>query len=177
MLGTGLLVFREVLEAALIVSIVCAAPRGVPGRGRWVGAGIALGVVGAVLVAFFADTIASAVSGIGQELFNATVLLAAVVMIAWHAIWMASHGRELAMQMKAVGGAVQAGSRPLSALLIVVAIAVLREGSEVVLFLYGQAASGAGANEIASGIAIGMVGGVAMGFVLYIGLLGNPMRH
>jgi len=166
-----------VLEAALIVSIVCAATRGVPGRGRWVGAGIALGVVGAVLVAFFADTIASAVSGIGQELFNATVLLAAVVMIAWHAIWMASHGRELAMQMKAVGGAVQAGSRPLSALLIVVAIAVLREGSEVVLFLYGQAASGAGAIEIASGIALGIVGGVAIGFLLYFGLLGIPMRH
>lgn len=177
MLGTGLLVFREVLEAALIVSIVCAATRGVPGRGRWVGGGIALGVVGAVLVAFFADTIASAVSGIGQELFNATVLLAAVVMIAWHAIWMASHGRELAAEMKAVGGAVQSGSRPLSALLIVVAIAVLREGSEVVLFLYGQAASGAAAFEIAAGIALGIVGGVAIGFLLYFGLLGIPMRY
>jgi high-affinity iron transporter len=177
MLGTGLLVFREVLEAALIVSIVCAATRGVAARGRWVGAGIATGVLGALLVAFFADRIAAAVSGIGQELFNATVLLAAVVMIAWHAIWMASHGRELAMQMKSVGGAVQSGSRPLSALLIVVAIAVLREGSEVVLFLYGQAASGAGSLEIAGGIALGIVGGVAIGFALYFGLLGIPMRH
>lgn len=177
MLGTGLLVFREVLEAALIVSIVCAATRGVPGRGGWVGIGIAAGVLGAILVAFFASAIATAVSGIGQELFNATVLLAAVVMIAWHAIWMASHGRELATQMKAVGGAVQAGKRPLSALLIVIAIAVLREGSEVVLFLYGQAASGAGAIGIAGGIALGVVGGVAVGFLLYFGLLGIPMRY
>src|SRR5215475_9373384 len=102
MLGTGLLVFRELLEAALIVSIVCAATRGVAGRGRGVGSGIATGVIGALLVAFFAD----AVSGVGQELFNATVLLAAVVMIAWHAIWMASHGKELAVQMKSVGNAV-----------------------------------------------------------------------
>lgn len=177
MLGTGLLVFREVLEAALIVSIVCAATRGVHARGRWVGAGIGFGVLGALLVAFFADTLAAAVSGIGQELFNASVLLAAVVMIAWHAIWMASHGKELAHQMKAVGGAVQAGSRPLSALLIVVAIAVLREGSEVVLFLYGQAASGAGPLEIAGGIALGIIGGVAIGFLLYFGLLGIPMRY
>src|SRR5262249_20924311 len=122
MLGTGLLVFREVLEAALIVSIVCAATRGVAGRGRWVGGGIATGVIGALLVAFFADAIAAAVSGVGQELFNATVLLAAVVMIAWHAIWMASHGKELAVQMKSVGNAVQSGARPLSALLIVVAV-------------------------------------------------------
>ncbi len=177
MLGTGLLVFREVLEAALIVSIVCAATRGVSGRGGWVGVGIGAGVLGAILVAFFASAIAEAVSGIGQELFNATVLLAAVVMIAWHAIWMASHGKELSVQMKAVGGAVQTGSRPLSALLIVVAIAVLREGSEVVLFLYGQAASGAGAIDIAGGIALGVVGGVAVGFLLYFGLLGIPMRY
>jgi len=156
---------------------VFAATRGVAARGRWVGSGIVVGVVGALLVAIFADTLASAISGIGQELFNASVLLAAVVMIAWHAIWMASHGRELATQMKAVGGAVQSGSRPLSALLIVVAVAVLREGSEVVLFLYGQAASGAGPVEIAGGIALGVIGGVAVGFLLYFGLLGIPMRH
>jgi high-affinity iron transporter len=177
MLGTGLLVFREVLEAALIVSIVAAATRGVAGRGGWIGAGIVAGVFGAILVAVFASSIASAVSGIGQELFNATVLLAAVAMIGWHAIWMASHGRELSLQMKTVGSAVQAGSRPLSALLIVVAIAVLREGSEVVLFLYGQAASGAGVIDIVGGIAVGVAGGVAVGFLLYFGLLGIPMRY
>jgi high-affinity iron transporter len=177
MLGTGLLVFREVLEAALIVSIVCAATRGVRGRGLWVGSGIGVGTLGAIIVAFFASAIAAAVSGIGQELFNASILLAAVAMIGWHAIWMASHGRELAMEMKGVGSAVQKGSRPLSALLIVVAIAVLREGSEVVLFLYGQAASGASVLEIAGGIAFGIVSGVAIGFLLYFGLLGIPMRH
>jgi high-affinity iron transporter len=177
MLGTGLLVFREVLEAALIVSIVFAATRGVPRRGRWVGGGIAAGVIGAIIVALFASSIAAAVSGIGQELFNASILLAAVAMIGWHAIWMSSHGRELATQMKSVGSAVQSGSRPLSALLIVVAIAVLREGSEVVLFLYGQAAGGASVVEIAGGIAIGVVGGVAVGFLLYFGLLGIPMRY
>ena len=177
MLGTGLLVFREVLEAALIVSIVCAATRGVAGRGRWVGGGIGAGVVGAILVAAFANVIAAAISGIGQELFNASILLAAVVMIAWHAIWMASHGKELSAHMKSVGNAVQAGSRPLSALLLVVAIAVLREGSEVVLFLYGQAASGAGTAALIGGIALGVIGGVAVGFLLYFGLLGIPMRY
>lgn len=177
MLGTALLVFREVLEAALIVSIVSAATRGVPKRGVWIGAGIGAGVIGAIVVALFADAIASAVSGIGQELFNAGVLLAAVAMIGWHAIWMASHGRELAMEMKTVGSAVQTGSRPLSALLIVVAIAVLREGSEVVLFLYGQSAGGADGVALAGGIALGVTGGVAVGFLLYFGLLGIPMRY
>ncbi|HEV2039005.1 MAG TPA: iron permease, partial [Casimicrobiaceae bacterium] len=79
-----MLILREVLEASLIISVVYAATRGIPGRGRWVGLGVAAGVGGALLVAAFAGAIASAVSGIGQEVFNASVLLGAVVMIGWH---------------------------------------------------------------------------------------------
>ncbi|TAM02565.1 MAG: iron permease, partial [Rhodanobacter sp.] len=143
MWAVALLVFREVLEAALIVSVVAAATRGVHRRGWFVGGGIALGVSGAVLVALSAGLLASAFSGVGQELFNATVLLAAVLMIGWHVLWMASHGRELARQMQALGSAVQSGASSLTLLLVVVAIAVLREGSEIVLFLYGMRAGGA----------------------------------
>ena len=136
MLATLLLVFREVLEAALIVSVVAAATRGVTGRGLWISAGLALGVIGAALVAGFAGVLANAVSGMGQEWFNAGVLLAAVVMIGWHVVWMARHGRELAERMKSVGGAVSSGSRPLTALTVLVAIAVVANGNPV--FLYGR---------------------------------------
>ena len=72
MLGIAILVFREVLEAALVVSVVFAATRGVPGRGRWIGAGIAAGVLGSIAVALSAGVIADAAAGMGQELFNAT---------------------------------------------------------------------------------------------------------
>jgi high-affinity iron transporter len=177
MLGTALLVFREVLEASLIISVVCAAARGAPGRDRYVGGGIALGVFGALLLALFADAIGSAVSGIGQELFDAGVLLAAVIMIAWHAIWMASHGRELAARTRSLGSAVSSGSEPMTALLVVVAVAVLREGAESVLFIYAQAAGGAGWVGLASGVALGIVTGVAVGFALYFGLIRIPLRY
>jgi high-affinity iron transporter len=177
MLATLLLVFREVLEAALIVSIVAAATRGVPRRSAWIGSGIALGVLGATLVALFASGIADAMEGMGQEWFNAIVLLAAVAMIGWHVIWMSKHGRELAMQMKEVGSAVSSGSRPLTALLVVVAIAVLREGSEVVLFGYGLVASGSSASALMLGGALGILAGVAVGFAMYFGLLKIPMKH
>ena len=99
MLGVALLVFREVLEAALIVTIVAAATRGVGGRARFIGGGIGLGIIGAIVVALCAGAIEEAVGGSGQELFNACVLLAAVAMIGWHVIWMSSHGRELAHHM------------------------------------------------------------------------------
>ena len=177
MAGIAVLVFREVLEAALVVSVVFAATRGVAGRERWIGAGIAAGVLGAVAVALSAGLIAEAAEGMGQELFNASVLFAAVAMIAWHAVWMATHGKEIAMQMHALGAEVSHGRRPLAALMIVVALAVLREGSEVVLFLFAQAAGGSGWIDIAGGIALGIAGGVATGFALYLGLLRIPIRH
>ena len=144
MLGALIIVFREVMEAGIIVGILLAVTKGVPGRGRWIAAGIGAGVAGATLLAVFAEQISSALAGIGQELFNAAVLAIAVVMLAWHNIWMARHGRELAAQMKEVGNAVAKGSRSLAAVAIVVAVAVLREGSEnrtVLLRLGGSRAA------------------------------------
>ncbi|HUW54732.1 MAG TPA: FTR1 family protein [Rhodanobacter sp.] len=177
MLGVALLVFREVMEAALIVSIVCAATRGVARRGWFVTTGIGLGIAGALLVAMGASLIARLASGSGQEIFNACVLLSAVLMIGWHVVWMSKHGRELAQHMGAVGSAVRTGASSLTLLLAVVAIAVLREGSEIVLFLYGMAIGGIGAAGLAGGIALGVGSGALLGFALYFGLLRIPMKY
>src|SRR5690242_10403527 len=103
MLASLVIVFREVIEAGLIVGIVLAATAGVPRRGRWVCYGILGGVAGACLVAAFAGEIANFFEGSGQELFNASILLLAVVMLAWHNVWMASHGRAIAVEMRTVG--------------------------------------------------------------------------
>ena len=177
MLATAVVVFREVIEASLIVAIVLGASRGIVGRGRWVSAGIALGVLGASVVALFADAITDAFSGNGQALLNAGILLAAVGMLAWHNIWMSSHGKELAAQVREVGEAVKGGSRPLTALMVITLVAVMREGSEVVLFLWAIAQSGEGGLGMLIGGLIGLAAGVALGLLLYRGLLKIPMRH
>lgn len=177
MLATTVIVFREVLEAALVVSIVLAAARGAPGRGRWVSLGIALGIGGACVVAAFAGIIASAVEGRGQELLNAGILLTAVAMLGWHNIWMSQHGRHLASHMKSVGQDVASGKQPLSILMIVVMVAVLREGSELVLFSYGIYASGAHASSMLAGGAVGVLLGILAGALLYKGLLRIPTRY
>ena len=178
MLATAIIVFREVLEASLVVGIVLAASRGVQTRGLWVSAGIGAGVLGAALVAAGADVIASAINGIGQEVFNAAILFTAVAMLGWHNIWMNRHGCELAATAALLGKAVLGGSRPLYALALVVGIAVLREGSEIVLFLYGVAvASGAGALGMVGGGILGLAGGIALGALIYFGLLAIPLRR
>lgn len=178
MLSTALIVFREVLEAALVVSIVMAATKGVPGRGWWVGGGLAGGVIGAGMIAAFADVISSWASGMGQEVFNAGVMFVAVLMLAWHSIWMSKHGREMAQHMSAVGRAVAAGSKPLTGLAIVVGVAVLREGSEAVLFLYGIAAAHPGQTaQMAIGGLLGVLGGAGLGAAMYAGLLQIPLKR
>ena len=120
MLSALLIVFREVIEAGLIVGIVLAATQGVPRRGRAVSGGVLAGVLGACLVAAFAGELAALFQGNGQELFNASILLLAVVMLTWHNVWMAGHGRAMAKEIRMVGAAVAAGQRTLTALAIVV---------------------------------------------------------
>ena len=177
MFGALIIVFREVIEAGLIIGIVLAATRGISGRGHWVAAGVLLGTLGACIVALFAEAIANAFEGSGQELLNASVLGAAVVMLMWHTVWMARHGREMAAEMAAVGAAVSAGKRPMTALVVVVGLAVLREGSEVVLFLYGILAGGASGSALFIGGVLGLAVGAAFTALTYYGLVSIPPRH
>ncbi|HEX3181037.1 MAG TPA: FTR1 family protein [Beijerinckiaceae bacterium] len=178
MLGALLIVFREVVEAGLIVGIVLAVTQGMAGRNLLIAGGIGAGLIGASVVAAFAGVLSELFEGSGQELFNACVLILAAIMLGWHNIWMARHGREIAEEMYAVGRSVFAGNKPPSALAIVIAIAVLREGSEVVLFLYGIVVSH---NEtgwsIALGGVLGLAAGIALSALTYVGLIQIPARR
>lgn len=177
MLAALIIVFREVFEAGLIVGIVLAVTRSVRHRNRWITGGVVAGVLGACLVAAFAGALSQLFEGMGQELFNAAILGVAVVMLTWHNVWMAKHGKEMAGELRAVGQAVAEGSKSLLALAIVVGVAVLREGSEVALFLYGIAASdgGSGTSLLAGGL-LGLLLGAAVCLFTYVGLLRIPPR-
>jgi high-affinity iron transporter len=172
-----IIVFREVFEAGLIIGIVLAVTRTVPRRNQWIGGGVLAGVVAACVVAGFAGALSNLFAGMGQELFNAAILSLAVVMLTWHNVWMARHGSELAGELRSAGQAVVEGSKSLLALAVVVGVAVLREGSEVVLFLYGVLAGG---SDTGWGVALGGFAGLVLGAIIcmltYFGLVRIPMR-
>lgn len=177
MFAAALIVFRESLEASLIISIMAAATRGIPSRGRWMVSGVLAGLLGAALVASSMEGISMLASGIGQELFNAGVLTLAVGMLAWHNIWMSVHGREMAAQAQNTARAISEGTRERSVIFLVVALAVLREGSETVLFLYGLATgSEEGLRTTITGGLSGLAAGALVGGLLYAGLLRIPLR-
>ena len=177
MLAALIIVFREVFEAGLIVGIVLAVTGSVPHRNRWIGGGVLAGALAACVVAAFAGALSQLFAGMGQELFNAAILAIAVMMLTWHNVWMARHGREVAGEMRAVGQAVADGTKSLLALAVVVGVAVLREGSEVALFLYGVAASdGGSALSLAIGGMIGLALGGAVCLLTYFDLMHIPPR-
>jgi high-affinity iron transporter len=177
MLGAAIIVFRETLEAALIIGILAAATKGLAGRTRWLAGGVAAGICGAVVVALFTGQLAELAEGTGQDIFNAAVLGIAVLMLAWHNVWMARHGAELARSAQAVGRSVREGSSDLAAMALVITLAVLREGSETALFLYGLAAGNQdGLASTAGGGALGLLAGAAAGVGLYAGFVRIPTR-
>lgn len=178
MFTAALIVFREVFEIAIIVTVILAATRQVAGRGLCVSLGIAGGVTLVSILACFAPAINNLATQLGQHVFHALVLFTASALIAWSVIWMQKHGREIAMRMKEVSLAVSSGRSPLYMLGVVVGLAVLREGSEIVLFLYGIYSSGeAGLSDLFGGVIIGTWLGVIAGLLMYFGLIRIPVKQ
>ncbi|MDH4121277.1 MAG: FTR1 family protein [Deltaproteobacteria bacterium] len=172
MVSTLIIVFREFMEAGLIVGIVLAASRHVTGRGRWVWLGASLGAAGSVILAWFWESLSDLFQGNGQAAFQAGVLFLAVAMLGWHNLWMGRHGRQWSAQMNQVGHEVERGARPLYWLTLVVWAAVMREGGEMVLFLYGILAGGEqNSTLMLVGGLLGMGLGVALSMAVYFGLM------
>jgi high-affinity iron transporter len=177
MLSAAIIVFREALEAALIIGIIAAATRGMPARNSWLFGGIVAGTAGSVIVAALTGQIAELAEGLGQELFNAAILGLAALMLAWHNIWMARHGMQLARDAKRLGLDVMSGKREMSALALVISLAILREGSETALFLYGLLSGGGSSlSTVLGGGALGLFAGALAGYGLYAGFLHIPPR-
>lgn len=175
MLGTAVIVFREVLEASLIIGLILAITRGIEGRVRFASMGVAFGVLGAVVLALLAEQIAPLAEGMGSELLNAMILGAAVVMLTWHLVWMRKHSREITQHIKKVGNSIIEGEKEPVIIAVIVGLAILREGSEVVLLMYSVSVAGSDVLGMVTGGLVGLLAGIAVGVVMYFGLVRIPL--
>ena len=173
--SSGLLTgLREGVEAALIVSIICAYLAKTGNRGSFprvfLGAGVAIGL--------------SAVLGIGlyltvgsfkapyEQLFEAATLLLAASVVTWMLFWMRRQAASVKGELQAaVDRALHDGS--VSALALLAFVAVVREGVETALFLTGQAAS---ADQGAVWVLVGAVVGLAIAALLGVGFYHGSRR-
>ena len=177
MLSTAIIIFRETLEIAMILGVVLAATQELRHRTRWIVMGLLAGGCGAGLIALFAESISASLEGVGQEIFNAAVLFAAATMIGCTVLWMRGHARAMGKHLKDVGQEVTAGKMPLYSLALITGLAMLREGSEIVLFVYSMLLSGQNHFSIIFGCITGLLAGVIVGTLMYYGLLKIPARH
>jgi high-affinity iron transporter len=171
MLQIAIVVFREILEIALIIGILTAATKEIKGRGKWILGGLFLGLIVSIILALFTDKISDSLDGMGQEFFNGLVLLAASFMIGWTVLWMQKHARSLSGELKNLSHSIREGQKPLYVLLVVVMLSTLREGIEIVLFSYSYYISGTPISDIVLALGLGTFFGACLGFALYLGLL------
>lgn len=134
------IVWRESVEALLVVGILYAwlkngdddARRGLPFLWTGVGVGLLMAVgLGAALVGF-----TEVLSGDAQDYFQTAMVLIACVLIVQMVLWMRRHGRTLKRDMEQ---SLQESTRDSNwwGVAVLVALAIAREGSETVIFLYG----------------------------------------
>jgi len=178
MISALIIVFREMLEMALVLGVLLAATKGIPGTRRWIGMGSLAGAGGATLFAVFMSEVENSFTGNGEFLLNAGLLMLASILIAWTVIWMSQHGREMAAHMHHVGQSVVEGELPKTALAIVSMTAVMREGGEAVFFLFGAAQSiqSDGFSVLLGGF-LGVLSGALVGYVIYRGLVHIPLKY
>lgn len=134
------IVWRESVEALLVVGILYAwlkngdddARRGLPFLWTGVAVGLLMAIgLGAALVGF-----TEVLSGDAQDYFQTAMVLIACVLIVQMVLWMRRHGRTLKRDMEQ---SLQQSTRDSNwwGVAVLVALAIAREGSETVIFLYG----------------------------------------
>ena len=183
------IMWRESIEALLVVGIVFSWLKQLKvTRGQsaavfregmlFLSAGVGLGVICALLLGWVLIKLSAGFSGNASEYLQAGLTLVAAIMIVYMVKWMRSNGAKLKSEMQHKIGQSATRSWNIS-ILLVVAVAIAREGSEAVIFIY---ALGFGEHGV---IAPGMLGAVISGVVLalltvYLLSLGNKIfswRH
>ena len=173
----ALIVWRESVEALLVIGILDAWLRNAGSdarqRGRrilWLGATI--GILLAVALAGVFVAIANSLEGDEEAWFRTVMVLVAAILIMQVVLWMRAHGAALrdTLGMKMRDSAARASWL---GVFLLAAIAVAREGSETVIFVYGiLAAGGASANTATLAMALG-AGFIAAGATFALIALGS----
>ncbi|MBI5468367.1 MAG: FTR1 family protein, partial [Deltaproteobacteria bacterium] len=158
--------FREVLEAALVIVVVLAYLR-TAGQTRYyknVWAGLAAGIMLSIALALFFNMVYGGLTGKAEKIFEGSAMFLSVILLTWMIIWMASKSHIAELKEKVEREITERHAMGISAL---VAIAVLREGVEFVIFMH--AASFAGSADLFGAVS-GAAAALMLGYFLFAGI-------
>ncbi|WP_313158917.1 iron uptake transporter permease EfeU [Mixta calida] len=166
-----LIMLREGLEAALIVSLIASYLKRTQ-RTRWFGAmwaGVFIAAALCLALGLFINATTGEFPQKQQELFEGIVAVIAVVILTWMVFWMRKVSRNVKAQLEeAVDQALQKGGNNGWALVLMVFLAVAREGLESVFFLLAAFTQDVGLAPPV-GAVLGLLCAAAIGALIYWG--------
>ncbi|MFV8784001.1 FTR1 family protein [Microbulbifer sp. SA54] len=167
LLTSVIIVLREVLEAALLLSILLAMCRILELRRSWFYGALACGVLGSVVYGLLLGPISEAADGVGQELLNAALQIALYGFLLVIALLLIITARGSRRHL----GLLQ------YAMLVSIALATLREGSEIFIYLMAFVPQQGLLPGVLSGALIGAGIGFSIGALFYYLLVELPRRY
>lgn len=164
-----IILFRETLEAALVIGVVLATLKrfGIKGFHRPVYIGIVLGISASIAGAFLFSRFAGGFTGKSEQILEGFIMLTGAVLLTTMIFWMMKNTHSTKKIEKLVMEKI--GTAGKFELLLLVFTAILREGIEAVLFL--SAARFASGNSNLTGAVLGMLSAVIFSFFLMAGSL------
>jgi high-affinity iron transporter len=178
MLAATIISLREMLEICLIISMVLAALSDIKYRKKVLLIGGSIGVLFSVFLALALNIITNLFDGNGQEILNIIILAASLICIALTILWVNKHGQHLYKNISAAGKKFESEEENnIWPMVTIIALALGREGAELILFLNGVYAVGTGVIDIFLGVMIGFAISIFIAYLLYIGLFKVPTRY
>jgi high-affinity iron transporter len=162
LLDIVVIVLRETLEASVLIGMLLCVSRASHIRFSWLCAAFVLGAAGAFIYAINLAAISESFDYAGQEVINAGLQFAIYGLLV----------TIIAVQYAAPAS----GGLPLMVLMAsAVAIAITREGSELIVFYSGFLQAGDSLLTAATGGFIGLAVGMSAGAIVYYSLVSQHM--
>jgi high-affinity iron transporter len=160
LLNAVIIILRELVEASLVISIFLAFSQRFNISRHWLFIGLIIGVTSAILYAMNINTISQWLDGVGQEVVNAGIHLLIYVVLLLFVIF-SLHVKKARVEKFVI-----------FLMFIGVALASIREGSEIILYIDGFLKNPDLLKPVLFGSAIGAGIGISLGVIFYYSLIG-----
>lgn len=178
MFKLAIVVFRECLEISLLLGVILAITKPIANSRIYIILGACAGVVLAAIFALFTRRIAANFGEVGDEIFGSFVILLTAVIINWTVVWMQGYSAKIRKNLSTLSENIVAGLTSKLILVSVVATTILREGAEIILFIYSITSAGTlTSTQYLIGLGVGALSGVIVGTIMYLGLLKYSGRY
>ena len=163
MFSLSVIVFREMIEICLILSIVIFSAKNMKNFITLILSGVLLGILGSVVIALAIDYISDLVSGMGQEIFNAALMFITAGFIFSMLLYTSKHAKNIKDNIIKQQGSFYG-------LLFIIAFTIFREGSEIVLLTHSYFIINQSVPEVITALILGLLSGSLVGVAIYYGM-------